>query len=255
MGRFGRSDAATFAATAVVAVGVAAGLGALAWQFLRRVLAGQSPSTFWWIVAGVILMVVGSLVGLGFGRLFKLDEDRTSTVSSVSALLVLALGLGASYVWVRTHEGPLATALGPACRGDQVTSAAELDPSGTNRYVVLDADGHEMSWTEADESWRAEEPEDAALVACVARRDPVIERCTYRSLTSGMHDITRYAQVLSVRVVMARTGKRVGRFTLRDEPRACRQVEEENQEDLHGKVPLADLVDAMQPYLGESGGS
>lgn len=244
----GSSRAGTVAGTVIlVAIG-----GALLYgsgRFLLDVRDGRSPGVLTWVAMGLLLFFLGASVAVGVGKLFHADEDATTTVAAVIALVVVAGGLGLSYYWVHIREPALVKTLGAACRGTAV--AAAPSPAGARRIVVLDDRGHRIDWTTTDAAWRAEKVTEADLVACVDRTEETVETCTYRPLTGvATTNIDRVEEVLTVRMVEARTAAEVGRFELRGTPRACKKVEEQGQGDLHGHVAFATFAEALAPYRG-----
>lgn len=218
-------------------------------RFVAAVREERSPAVLAWVATGVLLYLVSALAVAGTARLFRVGEDAAVALGGVVGLVVVVAGLGGSFYWVHVREPAFVTALGGACRGDGVAAAPAV--AGAHRVVVLDDRGHKVDWTTADAGWRTDEVAEADLVACLDRRSEHIETCTYRPVTGGpTSSIDRFAETVAVRVVQAHTAKAVGQYTLRDEPRACRQTEKEGQDDLHGHVSLAAFSRSLEPYLG-----
>jgi hypothetical protein len=241
------SSRAANAAGIVVLVAVGGALLYGGSLFVREVLAGRSPRTLAWVAFGVLLFAVGAVIGYGIAQALHADEDRAGAVGAITALVVVAAGLGTSYYWAEVREPALVKALGAACRGHGVAAAPV--PAGTRRIVVLDDRGRKVDWTTTNAPWRAERVSEADLVACVARAEEVLETCTYRPVTGGpAHSIDRYEEVLTVRVVQTHTADPVGQFELRGSPRACKKVEKASPGDLHGHVALTALTKALAPY-------
>jgi hypothetical protein len=244
----GSSRAGT-AAGVVVLLAIAGALLYGAWRFLLVVRDGRSPGVLAWVAIGLLLFAVGAVIGYGIAQVFHADEDRAGAVGAITALVVVAAGLGTAYYWAEVREPALVKALGAACRGHGVAAAPA--PTGARRVVVLDRRGHKIDWTTRDASWRAGQVAEADLVACVSRTEEVLETCTYRPVTGGpSHSIDRFEEVLTVRIVAAHTADPLGQFELRGSPRACKKVEKESQGDLHGHVALGALTEALAPYLG-----
>lgn len=233
----------------VITVGIA---GVLLWAgslFVLAVLDGRSPRTLAWVAFGALLFAIGTLVGRGVATLFGADEDRATAVSAVVGLVLVAGGLGIAHYWADTREPALVTALGPACRGQGVAEAA-APGGGSSRLVVADERGREDDWTRRSAAWRAERASEAAYVACVDRQDVSIEVCQYRPVPGGVaRAIERFQEVVTVRVVEARTATEVDTVVLTDDPRGCRKVESAGQGDLHGQVAFSALSEALEPYL------
>lgn len=249
MGTDQSSSRAGTAVAVVILVAIIGGTGYGAWRFLLDVRDGRSPAVLAWIAMGLLLFAVAVLVVTAIAKLVHADEDATTAVAAIVALVVVAAGLGTSWYWVHVREPGIVTALGAACRGDGVAAAPA--PAGARRVVVLDDRGHKDDWTTADAAWRAGKVAEADLVACVERAEEILETCTYRPLTGvATTSFDRVEEVLAVRVVEARTATEVGRFELRGTPRACRKTEEQGQGDLHGHVALAALTRALAPYRG-----
>jgi hypothetical protein len=233
---------------AVILLAIAGVLLYRGWRFALVVLDGRSPGVGAWVLTGVLLFLVGAVAGVGIAKVLRAGEDRAGHVGAIVGALVLAAGLGTSYYWAVVRELPLVTALGPACRGHDVPAAPV--PAGVRRVVALDDRGHEIDWTTRDAAWRADQVADADLVACVGRTEETLETCSYRPVTGGpARTIDRLEEVLTVRIVEARTAAAVGQFELRGAPRACKDTEKESQGDLHGQVSLAAFSTALAPYL------
>ena len=233
---------------ALIVLGGAVLLGS--WAFVRDVQQDRSPRTLAWVAAGFLIFSVAVLVVSGIGKLLKVDDDRLTGVSAVVALVAVAAGLGWAHYAVNVRQSPLAATLAPACRGDAVPRAAGAT-GGDRKVVVLDVAGKETRWTHRDASWRADKVGDASLVACVGRQDVSLEVCQYAGVASPRHTfVERFAEVVTVRLVVARTGKNLAEFELRAEPRACRKVEVEGRGNLHGRVSFAAFEDEVVRRIG-----
>jgi len=239
------------AAVAAAAIGLAVAAVPVV-LFLHDVRAGYSPSKALWIIVGFELFAAGILAVRGLGALIHADgdEDRMTSVSTVVAIVVTASGLLAARHWVQAYEPPVVSALGPACRGTGVAEAPKAaDP---RRVVVLDDQGHKLDWTPQPADWRAEDVAEADLVACVDRQDLSLELCRYRGVPAGPgREIERFQQVVTVRMVEARTAREIGAFTLTDDARECREFETEGQGDLHGHVGFAAFSTSVAEFLAE----
>ena len=218
-------------------------LGAFVW-FYEGGRYGQGPSILSWIVAGVAMVVLSAIV---FTVIAKLVGWSERTVGSIVAIFCV-VGLVAAFVWVRFQEDPLGEALQPACRREPVSGAPDATGPAPLRIVVLGNDGERIDWTGHEADWRATRVEDAALVACVERDYTVVETCDY----TGGSDVTRYINVVQVRVVAARTGETLGSFTLNGpEPRACEYSEKKGVTRLDGEdVPFETVSVRLATYAG-----
>jgi hypothetical protein len=218
-------------------------LGALVW-FYEGGRYGQGPSILSWIVAGLAMVVISAIAVAVIAKLAGWSQQTVSSIVTV----ICVVGLVAAFVWVRFQEDPLREALQPVCRGELVSGAAEAIGSAPLRIVVLGNDGERIDWTGHEADWRASGVGDAALVACVERDDTVIETCSYR----GGSDVTRYIDVVRVRVVAARTGATLGSFTLNGpEPRACEYSEKKSVTRIDGDdVPFETLSARLATYAG-----
>jgi len=207
---------------------------------------GQASIGGW--IAGVFGTLWISLwVGVALAQLLGSRHDVFAVVCIIPVLAVA--GLAADVVWYRARTDPLVAALGPACRGEPVADAADATAPAPLRIVVLGDDGERLSWSETGMTtgnyadWSTATVQDAALVACVDRKDVLIESCSYTG-----SDVDRYADVAQVRVIAARTGKQVGAFELRAEPRECAQTEDQNLRRLNGSLSFDTLSASLAKY-------
>jgi hypothetical protein len=224
-------------------------LGGAYW-FWSTATDGRSPSIIAWILVGIDLLAIAMLVGVGISKLLRLGEDTANAFHGILVIVVMVAGLLYLRSWTHEQQGSLAKALAPACLGKGVPQAAKASAKGPLRILVLDHEGHRTGWTHAGADWRAKSVDETALVACVNRRDELIETQNYRSVRNPTHiyELSRYANVVKVRVMIARSGKTLDTFELRDVPRELRETESENQGDLRGKVEFEQLASRMERY-------
>lgn len=206
----------------------------------------------WYNFLGTGVVVVG-IVCCFAAAMSGMEKSKIASFAMVLNVILAVAGLPAAYFWTRGGS-ELVADLGPACRGEGVARAASADAPPPLKIVVLDDRGEGIDWTGEDAEWRMTEAQNAALVACVGHREKLIETCEYQNIRRpGLvsHAVRRFTDILTVRVVAARTGDQLRSFQLRDAPRACREKESSETDELHGAVTFEQLakdleVDATQ---------
>lgn len=229
---------------ALFAIGAVAGLTLYGLDSLFAAQA-HGESLLWpFAFLAVPLLVLGWIVVRIGTKLFDGWKDgRGAGQKAIVLLLSVVLvggGLAAyvqSTVSSQRPSAQLTAALGPACRGEAVAGAGQVDLSGAriNHMVVLDNEGNEHVWTGFQPiEWRPASIDDADYVACVSAEEThtVIEVCRY----GNGPDITRYRATRRVRIVEALTGVQVADYTLKDDPRNCQQTEQRDLTELKGEV-------------------
>lgn len=218
-------------------VGVLAG-GAWIWFSAR---AGNDPRIWAYVILG--LGATGFAYAIGGGLLGASSEN----VRGVAGLLVLVLIVGGGWLWAKGQVGPVARAMSPVCQGTAVPEAGPFvkgDP-GPYHLIVLDQDGGKNRFTGLEADWRADTAEDTELVACVREQTVLLETCSY----TGGSKIERYKNVLAVKVLEAREGRKIGSFRLADSPGECPlQTEKQGTSRLEGEVSFDALSERLRFY-------
>jgi uncharacterized protein YjbI with pentapeptide repeats len=125
------------------------------------------------------------------------------------------------------HRDEILEALGAACRGSQLETAAARGGSGFRPMVILDGGGRPASLSDqaAKLGWEPMAARFGQLVACIEEEKQVtVEVCTYFAIGSGAPGppTRRLRFERGVRVVEAKTGRVVFNETYRGSfPEAC----------------------------------
>lgn len=218
----------------------------------------------WWAQSQAgWLLVLGKVVlglGLGLGALLFVGAagavlERATSEGKVRGLLsvvVLAVAVTGAVLahravvdWAADRDDPLVLALHDVCgaRGTGVEAAGSVDGTPPLHAVVMDDGGEQIAWSRRDATWRASSVADTELVACVAVDEVPVETCTYSPPTKPgtTVEITRYRSVASTRLLEASSGRLVGRFTLLNQPRQCREQESGDLERIEEPVTFDQL--------------
>jgi hypothetical protein len=221
---------------AVLAGMVVLALGALWVWFEGRT--GDSPPIWAYIVLGVGAFVTAAILA------DSLMEGASQ--NAVAIFLVLATGgvVVGGWFWARGQVGPIGRSVAAACEGKGVPEAGAFSRQRPGPYHIylLDEEGGRSSYTGTSADWSADTVEDTELVACINDELVLIQTCSY----TGGARLERKKNVLHVRVVVARTGHKIGSFDLTDVPGRCPQANPPSS--LDGEVAFETLSEKLQPY-------
>lgn len=227
---------------AVVGVLVVIALGALGVFFQREAIAqgdsliGSSALLFVPLLCAGVLIV--AILAALVPRL-RQGHENVKSVMAVAFAAVLGVGVFAvnSDVPVQRPDVTVTGAVARACAGQPVPEAGIVHSDGSvrNHLVVLDATGAEQAWTgKPPIEWRPPTVDEVELVACIDAADArgVEQVCEY---TNGS-TTTRYSATRTVRVVAARTGIELARFSITDLPSSCSQKKVGDDDTITGYV-------------------
>lgn len=171
----------------------------------------------------------GPSVDAPYGALAPAEPRAKSKTPLLVAGLILApialccvgmIGVGA-YAGVKSSA---LSAVGEACNGAPIASAAPYVPGGTGRVVVFEQTGRAVtvSYDLLPDAYTTGMAEDAQLVLCLEpEATTLIETCPYLT-SAGMASVERYRSSRRARLVVARTGVELASEELTGtDPQAC----------------------------------
>lgn len=210
-------------------------------EFLRESLAQGDSIIPALLILAIPVLVAGIVVAWVLRRLVR-PLQRHPGITGLIALAVSAAVGGGVYavntdVPVQRPDAAVTAAVAPACAGQAVAAAGGIvtDRSRLNHVVVLDTNGVEFAWTgKPSVEWRPPTVDDVELVACVQAEETLsqIEVCAYK----GGPSTTRYSATREIRVMAARSGAQVARFSITDEPGNCPFVKSSDEPEMKGSV-------------------
>lgn len=205
------------------------------------------------LLLAVPLLVAGVLVAGVLQFLIRPLKQHNKVAGVIGLLVSAGLGVG---IYAANNDIPLqrpdaavAAAVAPACAGQAVAAAGGVTTASAafNHIVVLDENGAEFGWTgKPSVDWRPPTLDDVELVACVQSEDTVvaIEVCRYNGPST-----TRYSATREVRVVAARTGVELAKFSITNQPSPCPPVKSSDMPEITASVDWWEVEDHLESVV------